>query len=365
MKRNYNDIEFLKKILKNQGREDLAILLNHAHSKVNETTTYGSRWYSVISDFEIFTTFENFQLLSSLSEADKQIIFEAVRIIYPLRDDSPEITAIIYTLDPQIEYFLKDEAIKLKKSEIFRIVNDYIGVNDGYLNNFSYRTHAEFYPYYCDLDINPNRIQGTTRERFITILESSDPKTQAAILKGVLKKFPIESFVDSEKEQKRIIAVDIEQYIERLEEKDKSTTLESPALIFTNETVERAISDARTLIKQNGATSGIDRVHTALHGYLKQVCLESGIELTGDPTITELYKKIRLEHPKLKETITRQDDIDKILRAFANVMDVLNPIRNMASVAHPNENLLNEVEAELVINAAHTMLYYLNSKFKS
>jgi hypothetical protein len=34
----------------------------------------------------------------------------------------------------------------LKNSDIYRLVNQYIGVSDGYLGDFSYRTHDEFYP---------------------------------------------------------------------------------------------------------------------------------------------------------------------------------------------------------------------------
>ncbi len=49
----------------------------------------------------------------------------------------------------------------LRKSEIYRIVNDYIGVSNGYLGDFSYKTHREFYPYYCDLDINVDDLSYT------------------------------------------------------------------------------------------------------------------------------------------------------------------------------------------------------------
>jgi hypothetical protein len=41
----------------------------------------------------------------------------------------------------------------------------------------------------------------------------------------------------------------------------------------------------------------------------------------------------------------------------------LNPIRNNASVAHPNEELLNKEEAMLVINVTRTLLHYLDAKF--
>ena len=43
----------------------------------------------------------------------------------------------------------------LSKREIMIVVNRYIGVEGGYLGDFSYRTHAEFYPLYCELDIDP------------------------------------------------------------------------------------------------------------------------------------------------------------------------------------------------------------------
>ena len=72
----------------------------------------------------------------------------------------------------------------LTNKDIYAVVNRYIGVYNGYLGDFSYRTHREFYPEFCDLEINPDDIDGTTRHRFMTILEQSDPRTQATILEG-------------------------------------------------------------------------------------------------------------------------------------------------------------------------------------
>jgi hypothetical protein len=46
---------------------------------------------------------------------------------------------------------------------------------------------------------------------------------------------------------------------------------------------------------------------------------------------------------------------------MGSIMDVLNPIRNNASMAHPND-LLDPPEAMLVINAARTILHYIDTK---
>ncbi|MEM5659526.1 hypothetical protein AAHB50_28850 [Bacillus toyonensis] len=85
---------------------------------------------------------------------------------------------------------------KLGEKEVYSVVS-YIGVNNGYLGDFSYASHADFYPRYCGLAINPNDYPGTTRERFIQILGNCSPEDQAKILKGVLERCPLSSFEDS------------------------------------------------------------------------------------------------------------------------------------------------------------------------
>jgi hypothetical protein len=80
----------------------------------------------------------------------------------------------------------------LTRPEITRIVNRYIGVSGGYLGDFSYGSHSDFYPEYCDLDLNPFEYltEGTTGERFIRVLEQSAPYVQAKIIRDVLEKYP-------------------------------------------------------------------------------------------------------------------------------------------------------------------------------
>jgi hypothetical protein len=251
--------------------------------------------------------------------------------------------------------------MKLTRPEIYKIVNGYIGVSGGYLGDFSYRTHREFYPYYCDLDINPDEKSGTTRQRFLTILERSDGLTQAKILRGVLKKYPVDYFSEDVREKKKEMADEIAAMISRLE---TTSPVATPSLATTSEVVDRAIQDAETLIKVSGATSGVDRIHTALHGYLRAVCDKQGISVQEDASLTELFKRLRTDHSALKIGGSQQADVSRILRAISNVLDTLNPLRNKASVAHPNQNLLEEDEAMFVINSARTILHYLNSKFR-
>ena len=243
----------------------------------------------------------------------------------------------------------------LTPGQIHRLVNKYIGVNGGYLGDFSYRTHAEFY-LELDLPLHPNDIPGTTRDRFIHILEHADPSTQARIVEGVLKKFP----VDSTETRTNAIHDEIQSWLPKLR---AGGGVLSPALAKPSEVVERALSDAEHLITRSGAVSGIDRLHTALHGYLKQACSEAGIlPLDKDPELTRLFKQLRENHPKFMARGARADDIATMHNALASIVAVLNPIRNRASVAHPNEILLDAAEAHLVVNCVRTLLHYLEAK---
>jgi hypothetical protein len=145
---------------------------------------------------------------------------------------------------------------------------------------------------------------------------------------------------------------------------DALAPVSQPTLSVSSLVVERALGDAEKLVESQGATSGVDRVHTALHGYMIALCEGVGWTLPSDPSITDLWKALREKHPALQHTGAGASDIHRVLRAFATIVDALNPLRNKASVAHPNPNLLEEPEAMLVINSVRTLLHYLDSRVK-
>lgn len=77
---------------------------------------------------------------------------------------------------------------------------------------------------------------------------------------------------------------------------DNADGVSTPTLEITSAVVERALLDFETLIKSNGAISGIDRVHTALHGYLIAVCKDANIPAKDNADITTLFNLVRQQH---------------------------------------------------------------------
>jgi hypothetical protein len=153
----------------------------------------------------------------------------------------------------------------------------------------------------------------------------------------------------------RFIAADMED--------GEADEVSTPTLEITSAVVERALLDFETLTKLHGAVSGIDRVHTALHGYLIVICRGANISHNAGAEITALFNLIRQQHPKF-QALPPGTESQKMLRGLAQIVDAMNPVRNNSSLAHPNENLIEEPEAMLAANAVRSLLHYLNMKLR-
>ena len=123
-------------------------------------------------------------------------------------------------------------------------------------------------------------------------------------------------------------------------------------------TVMRALGDAKALIGTVDSSSAIDRAHTALHGYLVQLCIDNSINLPNDPTVSKAFKELRSRHPALQASGNRSEEITRVLNSFAAAIDAFSTLRNKASLSHVNE-LLDVPEATATVNAMNTVFRYV------
>lgn len=122
--------------------------------------------------------------------------------------------------------------------------------------------------------------------------------------------------------------------------------------------VMRALGDAKALIGTVDSSSAIDRAHTALHGYLVQLCTDNQIELSSDPTASKAFKQLRQFHPALQASGHRAEEVTRVLNSFAASIDAFSTLRNKASLAHVND-LLDVPEANAIVNAMYTVFRYI------
>lgn len=250
---------------------------------------------------------------------------------------------------------------KLSVRELDLLFNYYIGFQHGYLIGFNEpRELRAFFQVYCDLDINPESKYGSqVAQEFAEILMDQNPKVQAKILRVVLARYPPHRYREPET-RNALLHKKLSDVATRLE--SSTVLVKDVAPASASEVVRVALNEAEHSIGRGIARSAVDRTHTALHGYLKDMCDEANIQYGSNPGMTELYKLLRNEYPAFQNTGPRQLDIDSICKTLANVVDKLGPIRNHSSLAHPQDELLDEPEAILAINAARTLFHYLEDK---
>ena len=235
----------------------------------------------------------------------------------------------------------------------------------GYLNHFSDSKHESFYQFYCDLtiDVLPYRAKGlTTLRAFVQILKDASEPDQAKIIRGVFAMIPPPEVAEDAFANRRLKAH--KEMIEVLARLEAGGLVQSPTIIHTSTTVLEALKDAEVLLKSRSPKSAVDRAHTALHGYLKRLCEDRGISFAKDPSITEIFGALRRDLPEFSEAFAHDAEAKRVFGSIGQALDSLNLIRNRGSLAHPNDLLLDEPEAELYINLSRAVLSYVESKTK-
>ena len=187
-------------------------------------------------------------------------------------------------------------------------------------------------------------------QKYVEIADLEDDPNQRALFRQ------IEAALGETDTHVRFIAAALGEGVE-------PTFVAAPVPSISSDVLEQALVDVERSLAEGRPATGIDRIHTAFHTYLRNLAREAALGLQ-DAGMPELFKALRQSHPALQPTGPRAADLTRILNAMATVIDALNPLRNKASLAHPAEELLPDTEAMLVINAVRTLLHYLEKRVR-
>jgi Abortive infection C-terminus len=145
-------------------------------------------------------------------------------------------------------------------------------------------------------------------------------------------------------------------------EHDRGLHVPPPSPKITSEAVESALADAELLVRSRGPASAVDRVHTAVHGYLRAALERAGVVAAPQASATDLFRQLREKEPRLLSMAQSDESARRLVMALASIVDAANTLRNTASAAHPASQLLEPAEAMLVVNAARSLIHYLDRK---
>ncbi|MFI3685608.1 abortive infection family protein [Vagococcus fluvialis] len=124
--------------------------------------------------------------------------------------------------------------------------------------------------------------------------------------------------------------------------------------------IAKAIEDAELFMGTGKYDSAFDRVHTAFHGYLKEILKRNGRTVNESDNLSRLYSQLQ---PIIEEQIQPQElsGIIKVtIRSANGMINSLNEARNNYSLAHPNEEIIGKKESKLIISIVSDITQYLN-----
>jgi hypothetical protein len=158
---------------------------------------------------------------------------------------------------------------------------------------------------------------------------------------------------------------------ERLHEKITQWTtqlrgevIEQGELKHDIEFVKEVLLQADTLIANHSYSSAVNRAHTAIHGYLKELCDEQNITFSEQNVkIQDMWGRLKTKHPSFNIDVREhQRPIDQTVNAIGKFLENMNDIRNKHGFSHPNEDIIEEDEAGFIINLSRVLLFYIDSK---
>jgi len=152
---------------------------------------------------------------------------------------------------------------------------------------------------------------------------------------------------------------DTYSFIQAIVNSEEGKSVPEPIPKNTNDSVYHALKDAEVLIANRGAANGYDRMHTALHSFLRQSCENNNIPFSQKDGITALLPKIST-HIKSLPDDGRNEKVFNMLRSANSMLDSINYLRNNHSLSHPTDELLTENDAVFSINLARSIMTYID-----
>lgn len=139
----------------------------------------------------------------------------------------------------------------------------------------------------------------------------------------------------------------------------QGSTIDFSRITQRTQTISFAINDAETLMRGGRVSSAVDRIHTAFHGYLRQLLDTHQLTYDEGETLSQLYSKLHTFYGSSIQPPDVADLVRTALRSASGVVSSINDIRNRHTIAHPNADLIQAREAMLIIGLVKTVVDYL------
>lgn len=238
-----------------------------------------------------------------------------------------------------------------------------MGMGSGYVLDFSNRTFREFVHDTVKIDIDEAKYyeNGESKaNRLRTFI-----KLESDYNVGIL----IQGFLDYWLNQIHMGERDYDQTDENLHKEciKIAERLKAGGVVENLDVIEPNSDDAdfaklsesiKECIENNKPETGLDRLHTFVTKYIRELCKKHGIEIKKDLPLHSLfgmYIKFLVANGLIESEMSV-----RILKSSISVMEAFNTVRNEQSFAHDNP-ILNYSESILIFNAVSNTLKFIET----
>ncbi|TRW21538.1 hypothetical protein FMM05_19980 [Flavobacterium zepuense] len=230
----------------------------------------------------------------------------------------------------------------------------------GYVLDFSDRTFQEFVGDVVGLDISDEKYKeagNSKANRLRTFCRVENDYTVGKLLAS-LHDYKLSSYTAS---GKNIDVRGFDEFHRIAERLSSGQVIEHIDAIQANNS-DKDFHQLAKLIKEsiekNQPEAALDRLHTFLIKFLKELCKSHGVEVSKDETVNALYGKY-IKAVRGKGFI-ESDMAVKIVQYSFQVMDAFNDIRNNKSFAHDNA-VLNYDESILIFSNVTSTVKFIQT----
>ena len=242
----------------------------------------------------------------------------------------------------------------------------FLGMGSGYVANFSDRTFGDFVLEYTGIDVYANGYDsgGTSKANRLRTFWKNEPDHVAGKLtKALLEYSNVSREEISQGFGTEYSEADKALYQQCLKIADALLDGASIAIeVFEDQSDDAHLSvlakSIRESVKSGKPDHALDRLHTFVTRFLRNICTKHEIAFTKE---TPLHSLIGGYIKFLKDSGAIETEMsERILKSSISILESFNDVRNNKSFAHDNPTL-NYEESVLVFNSISNILRFISS----
>lgn len=244
-----------------------------------------------------------------------------------------------------------------------RYLEKFLEMESGYVLDFSNRTMQEFIIDTMGVDIYADKysFKGDSKANRLRAFWEIESNYRVGLLLENLLDYWITQIHTGERNYDYTdenLHKECLKIVERLKSGGTVENLESIKPNTDDESFEKLATSIKQSISNNEPETGIDRLHTFVVKYIRELCIKHKIAFEKETPLHSLFG-MYVKHLSASSKIESEMTI-RILKSSISVLEAFNKVRNEQSFAHDN-SILNYNESLLIFNNISNVIRFVEA----